>query len=537
MQTFHSKQIRTPLLYLLISLIAGLIFSKEFVASPLSLIFLASPFLATCLFLAYTGKCPRIWIFSYFLASTLSFWAYGELRAPPQPDQSYSNLPPREAVLTFKIQQNIHENLLYQTSSGFAKVVQSSVTSKIQPGTSIYYQQDLSEPDTTPAQKGETIRATGILDPIQSTPGKSDFNFDAYLIENGIHYRFERTSRWTLISPNNLYQKMLTSAFHKMDNTLRLGGPADTGLANIYTAMLLGQKDALSDEQNTRYQRSGTMHFFAISGLHIGVIAAVIAQALRLIRIPRRISPWIGLPLLLLYVQVTGSAPSAIRAFLMAAFFWASYALQRQRNPMGALIASAVGVLLIDPQQLWQVGFQLSYAVVLSILLFGLPLASFIKNKLNPYRYLPESDYSTRQKLTLSLIDKGALLFAISLSAWLASAPLCAAIFGFLAPIAILLNIVLVNLVAITICTGVLSLTFGLLGLSPIASFLNHAAWLVIDMIDYFVDIGLKVPYATLNTDAFPRNIGYIWLLAYLSGLLLLHSYLKARKSISQNAN
>jgi competence protein ComEC len=287
--------------------------------------------------------------------------------------------------------------------------------------------------------------------------------------------------------------------------------------------MLLGQKDALSDEQNTRYQRSGTMHFFAISGLHIGVIAAVIAQALRLIRIPRRISPWIGLPLLLLYVQVTGSAPSAIRAFLMAAFFWASYALQRQRNPMGALIASAVGVLLIDPQQLWQVGFQLSYAVVLSILLFGLPLATFIKNKLNPYRYLPETDYSTRQKLTLSLIDKGALLFAISLSAWLASAPLCAAIFGFLAPIAILLNIVLVNLVAITICTGVLSLTFGLLGLSPIAGFLNHAAWLVIDMIDYFVDLGLKVPFSTLNTENLPQQIGYWWLLVYLLGILLLH--------------
>ena len=130
------------------------------------------------------------------------------------------------------------------------------------------------------------------------------------------------------------------------------------------------------------------MHFFAISGLHIGVIATAIAQFLLLIRIPRKVSPFIGLPLLFLYVQITGASPSAVRAFLMALFFWASFAFVRQRSPLAALAASAVFVLIFQPAQLWSIGFQLSYTVVLSILLFGLPLYETASEKLAPFRYL-----------------------------------------------------------------------------------------------------------------------------------------------------
>ena len=154
--------------------------------------------------------------------------------------------------------------------------------------------------------------------------------------------------------------------------------------------MLLGRKIELSKAQIERYRMTGTMHFFAISGLHIGVIATVIAQFLLLIRVPRAVAPWIGLPLLYLYVEITGGTPSAIRAFLMAAFFWSSFACQRQRSPFSALMCSAILVLIIDPNQLWSLGFQLSYAVVLSILLFGLPLHQVLTGRCQPYQWLPE---------------------------------------------------------------------------------------------------------------------------------------------------
>ena len=67
---------------------------------------------------------------------------------------------------------------------------------------------------------------------------------------------------------------------------LQLGAPPHTTLHHVYLAMLLGRKAELDRAQSDRYRMSGTMHLFAISGLHIGVIATVIAQSMKLMRIP-----------------------------------------------------------------------------------------------------------------------------------------------------------------------------------------------------------------------------------------------------------
>jgi competence protein ComEC len=287
--------------------------------------------------------------------------------------------------------------------------------------------------------------------------------------------------------------------------------------------MLLGRKAELSDDQSDRFRMTGTMHFFAISGLHIGVIATVIAQFLLLIRIPRKVSPFIGLPLLFLYVQITGASPSAVRAFLMALFFWASFAFVRQRSPLAALAASAVFVLIFQPAQLWSIGFQLSYTVVMSILLFGLPLYETASEKLAPFRYLPKANWAPSQHLYAWTQDALLLLFAISFSAWLASAPLSAAFFGYLSPGAILLNMLLVNLAAVAITTGVVSLSLALVGLGSVAGFINHAAWVSIQMMDTLVIGSTQIPGMILHCNGFAEWIAYSILVAYFTLLFCLY--------------
>lgn len=303
----------------------------------------------------------------------------------------------------------------------------------------------------------------------------------------------------------------------RFQSYLRLGAPDGGALDSIYVAMLLGQKTELSDAQTDRFRMTGTMHFFAISGLHIGVIAAVIAQFLMLVRVPRRLSPFIGLPLLYLYVEITGAPPSAVRAFLMAAFFWASFAFTRQRSPLAALAASAVFVLIFKPDQLWSIGFQLSYTVVLSILLLGLPLYDAASARLSPFRYLPKDNWAAWQHIYAWFQDALLLLFAISFSAWLASAPLGAAFFGYLSPGAVFLNMALVNLAALAISTGVISLTVATLGLESLAGFLNHAAWLAIQVMDSLVDWSTRVPGMILHCKGFSEWIAYATLSAYFA--------------------
>ena len=207
----------------------------------------------------------------------------------------------------------------------------------------------------------------------------------------------------------------------------------------------------------------------------------------------------------------------------MALFFWASFAFQRQRSPFAALVASAVFVLLVEPAQLWSVGFQLSYSVVLSILLFGLPLYQILYERVQPYRWLPQR-LDTPQRSIQWTLDKLALLFAISISAWLASTPLSAGLFEFIAPGAIILNMLLVNLAAVVISVGVIALTAALAQATWLCGFINHAAWLLIYIMDALVILWTRLPAATLPSKGFPLWISYSALSLFFS-LLFLHHF------------
>ena len=246
------------------------------------------------------------------------------------------------------------------------------------------------------------------------------------------------------------------------------------------------------------------MHLFAISGLHIGVIAAALVACLRLIQIPNRFAPFIGLPILYLFVEITGGSPSAMRAFLMTLFFWAAYTVQRQRNLFAALIASAIGVLLVDPIQLWSLGFQLSYVVVASILLLGLPLQAALTEWAQPFRWLPKRDWSNGQRISQYCIDTFLLLFAISFSAWIASVPLSLGHFGYFSLPAVFVNMLLVNLAALVICIGALSLVCGHFISLNLAAFVNHAAWSVIACMNQIAEWVAALPGVVIESKDFP---------------------------------
>jgi competence protein ComEC len=280
--------------------------------------------------------------------------------------------------------------------------------------------------------------------------------------------------------------------------------------------MLLGEKSDLSEEQLVRFSQSGTMHLFAISGLHIGVISAVLAQALTLIRIPRRIAPFIGLFLLYVYVEITGAAPSAVRALIMVAFFWISFALNRQRSPFGALVASAFLVLVIDPWQLWQTGFQLSYLVVASILLFGLPFYRLTWPIIRPFDDLPQSTLEPIRRTAIFGLDRLWMLFGVSFSAWLVSAPLSMSISGYVAPYAVIINLLLVNLAALTITTGVISISLTLASFTGLSLFFNHAAWITIHLMEWVVLISSKIPGASLAVSDFPKIYAHVTIIIFL---------------------
>ena len=425
---------RAPGLYLLTGLIAGLLAADQWVTS--TMVLLASASVSALMALRFYNR-PLIWTLLFLLSSTLAFWAYGSARLPNAPAPFALELPPREATVLLHIERILQADNKYGKTNLIARVVEAPPLSRLQANTRIYC---CFRSTDSPLQRGMQIEATAVLKPIRSN---SDNSFDDYLRKIDIHYRFERNSMIRLVHEPSSFERFCRQANQRFQYDLCRGSPNQRGLAEVYTAMLLGQKAGLSKAQAERYRTTGTMHFFAISGLHIGVIATAIAQFLGLIRVPSRLAAAIGLLLLYLYVEITGAPPSAVRAFLMTAFFWASFAFRRQRNPFAALVGSAIFVLIIEPTQLWSIGFQLSYSVVLSILLFGLPLQQQLNMYIQPFRWLPKASWSKVHHCITWANQQLILLFAISFSAWLASTPLSAGLFGFIAPGAILLNMLL----------------------------------------------------------------------------------------------
>lgn len=509
---------RAPALFLLLGIIAGLCVAREATA-PVGWAFGAA-FVLAGLSLLHSRRESGLWLLSFLVATTLAFWGYGSLRLPTTPSTAQLELPIREAHLHFEVERVMQERNAYDKATGIARIVEANPTSRLERGDRIFFRLKLPEQAAFEMLRGSEIQAIGVLEPVPNAVEPD--SFEAYLKDTGVHYRFQRTSALELIRPPSRFDQFCQGMNERFQNYLRLGAPEGSSLDSIYIAMLLGQKAELSDEQTNRFRMTGTMHFFAISGLHIGVIATVIAQFLILVRVPRKVSPFIGLPLLYLYVEITGASPSAVRAFLMALFFWASFAFTRQRSPLAALAASAVFVLIIKPDQLWSIGFQLSYTVVLSILLLGLPLYEAASERLAPFRYLPKASWAPSQHVYAWTQDALLLLFAISFSAWLASAPLSASFFGYLSPGAVLLNMALVNLAALAISTGVISLSVATVGMESLAGFLNHAAWVTIRAMDGLVAWSTQVPGMIVRCEGFAEWIAYSTLVVYFALLFWL---------------
>ena len=410
----------------------------------------------------------------------------------------------------------------YGSASGLGRIVKADDTSRLNKGDRIYFRLKLPADGPAELSRGSEIKAVGLIDTIPRDVAEN--SFDTYLTGIGVYHRFTRVGWFEQTEAPGRFEVFCRRMNERFESYLRLGSPESGDQERIYIAMLLGQKAELTSEQDERFRASGTMHFFAISGLHIGVIATVLAQFLRLLRVPRKISPFIGLPLLYLYVEITGASPSAVRAFLMALFFWLSFALCRQRSPLAALAASAVFVLIMVPDQLWSLGFQLSYTVVLSILLFGLPLYERASEQLAPFTFLPRPDWTLWHRFYASSQDAVLLLFSISFSAWLASAPLSAAFFGYFSPSAIILNVLLVNLVAVAIITGVISLSLALIGLPFLTEFMNHSAWLTIEVMDRLVSANTQIPSSVITTADFNKGTAYAIVTIYFTLLALIQS-------------
>lgn len=210
--------------------------------------------------------------------------------------------------------------------------------------------------------------------------------------------------------------------------------------ASLLLAMTLGYREGIPPTLKRSFVRSGLVHIFAISGLHVGIIAVFICGLSKLTRLPFRVRYWL-LPFLLgLYVIMTGAAPSAVRAWIMISLWAAAKASFIPILPLNAVAAAALIILLINPLQILNPGFQFSFIIV-TILIAGWrggreAITALRESDL----WLPRHCHS-RWRRTAAYVEIGiGLLFMAGLLAWIGAFGIIFHTQGLFIPGSLLLN-------------------------------------------------------------------------------------------------
>ncbi len=142
----------------------------------------------------------------------------------------------------------------------------------------------------------------------------------------------------------------------------------DNEVKGFLFAFMTGNKSFLSQKQIDVFRKTGTIHLFAVSGLHIGLLFLIIKLFLVTFIWNPKLLVVLSVLLLAIYVNFVGNPPSAVRALVMIIFWQGSKLINRKTNPLSSLAWAFIIILSMDPSEFFTVGFQLSFAVVLSMI-------------------------------------------------------------------------------------------------------------------------------------------------------------------------
>ncbi len=220
----------------------------------------------------------------------------------------------------------------------------------------------------------------------------------------------------------------------------------DSDQRAVVLGIAIGMREGMGDDALLAFRRTGSLHLFAVSGMHVAMLVSIFWLILEPLPFPRRRLVWIVLPLVLAYAIITGWEAPAVRATVMIAIFLLGLAFDRSPRVLNSLAASFIVLILWEPSQRLDLGFQLTYSVVLAIVLFGVPLAKKLSFLGQPDPFLPAElvTQAQRHRWRVVKVTVGSLCFG--LAANLGALPLSIHHFNLATPSGILLGLALVPL-------------------------------------------------------------------------------------------
>jgi len=350
---------------------------------------------------------------------------------------------------------------------------------------------------------GDKILFENRTQKIQDVQNPGQFNYKQYLEFHQIYSQtYLASGNWKLLkneSSTNI-QSYFDHVRNEMLHTLSNQGFSENEFA-IAAALLLGKKDALDPELIQTFASAGAMHVLAVSGLHVGILFMVLNLLLKFL--DRRFLGRIVKAIILLfavwaYAALTGLSPSVVRASTMFSAMILGGIMAYRSSTFNTIASSAFLLLFINPYYLMEVGFQLSYLAVLSIV--------YIQPKLYNLFIVPTW-----------LGDKIWGISSVSIAAQIGTFPLGLLYFHQFPTLFLFSNLVVIPGAFIILASGILFFIFTGLNLMLggsmqfIVDFLANILWWCIKGLNVSVKFVEEIPHSLLT--GIDISIGESWLL------------------------
>jgi competence protein ComEC len=369
-----------------------------------------------------------------FILGMMSFYIHSDLNSKNHyTKKSFEETNSIRAIVSTTLKPNEKYNKYFATLSHFNDSIAS--------GKILLY---VPKTNYETLHCGDEIWLNSTIYPVPKAFNPYQFDYSKYLEkQNVFHQIYTRENQIKIIQTHKTIDFYIETLRNNLSRSFDIHHFEPKTKA-IIDALILGQRLELDKETIADYSNAGVIHILAISGLHISIIYFFIVfllKPLKRMKFGAEIQLLIVLGILWLFALLTGLPASVTRAVTLFSFISIGNYFNQPKAIYNALAISAFLILLVKPNAIFDIGFQLSYAAVLSIVLFQPFYKKF---------------YLTENKIAIYFTD----IVLVSLAAQIGVLPLSLYYFNQLPLLFLLANLVIIPLSTVVLVAGIITLFF-----------------------------------------------------------------------------